>query len=289
MHPKYIKTIEKVAGWCREVNDVHAAIVLGSQVRSEAPGDEWSDVDILLLVDDPRPYLQAGDWLDFLGERVCGLVEETPLDWLNLTWSVRRVLFADNRALDFSILPYARIDSVLALNAEIHIHGYRVIYADDPEDVTARMEASLAAFKPDRPGPVGLAEVETLVDELLFNLIWAGKKVKRGELWVAVSALNQLAGTKLLQLIEHYLDTASTVPGRIRYEGRFLEQRIPAWLADELPECAAKYDAFDVVRTIGHLLDLIERLAGEICRAKGAALFNRKFEQFKPLYIALLE
>jgi hypothetical protein len=46
--------------------------------------------------------------------------EESYLDWLQLTWIAKRVLFADNRTADFSILPYDRVDDVLQLNAEIH-------------------------------------------------------------------------------------------------------------------------------------------------------------------------
>jgi aminoglycoside 6-adenylyltransferase len=289
MNPRYAETVEKIADWCREAKDVHAAIVLGSQVRSEAPGDEWSDVDILLLVDDPTPYLQTNTWLDFLGERVCELVEETPLDWLKLTWSVRRLLFADNRALDFSILPYARIDDVLVLNAEIHRNGYRVIYAGDPGDVTARVEVSLAALKLEGPKIPTQAELEQVVNDLLFQLIWAGKKVKRGELWVAVSAINQLVSTRLLQLVEYYTATTPLANAPIRYEGRFLEQRIPAWLAEELPDCYARYDAFDAIRTIGHLIELIARLSAEICRANGYLSAPHKFEQVKALYLDLLE
>ena len=35
------------------------------------------------------------------GEIVCVIVEESKLDWIHLTWSVKRVLFADNRTVVF--------------------------------------------------------------------------------------------------------------------------------------------------------------------------------------------
>jgi hypothetical protein len=56
------------------------------------------------------------------------VAEETPLPWVSLTWSVKRILFADHRAVDFSIMPADRLDDVLAMNAEIHANGYQVIY-----------------------------------------------------------------------------------------------------------------------------------------------------------------
>lgn len=85
--------------WSREEKNIHAAIILGSQVRDEFKGDEWSDLDVLLLVDNPQVFLQTDTWLAFLGEIVCVIVEETNLDWVHLTWSVKRVLFTDNRTM----------------------------------------------------------------------------------------------------------------------------------------------------------------------------------------------
>jgi predicted nucleotidyltransferase len=105
MHPRYNETVENIKRWSQQTPNTHVTILLGSQVRKEFTGDEWSDLDVLLLVDDLQVYLRSDDWLNFLGERVCRVVEETPLDWIRLTWLVKRVLFADNRTIDFSILP----------------------------------------------------------------------------------------------------------------------------------------------------------------------------------------
>jgi len=111
-------------------------LALGSQVRQDFAGDEWSDLDILLLVDNPQVLLNGDAWLTNLGEVVCAIIEETSLNWLSLTWIVKRVLFTDNRTVDFSILPYERVDDVLSLNAEIHANGYQILYDDHPGLIT---------------------------------------------------------------------------------------------------------------------------------------------------------
>lgn len=43
-------------------------------------------------------------------------------------WSVKRVLFDNNLDVDFSILPYEQLDSVLSVNKDIISKGYQVIY-----------------------------------------------------------------------------------------------------------------------------------------------------------------
>src|SRR5512145_1974056 len=147
MHLQYHESVEKIKGWSQQAPNIHAVILLGSQVRKEFAGDEWSDLDVLLLADDPQTLLRSNDWLAFLGERVCGVMEETPLDWLQLTWSVKRVLFADNRTIDFSILPYARLDDAIAMNAEIHANGYQVLYDAHDGLVSSKIETTLATVK----------------------------------------------------------------------------------------------------------------------------------------------
>jgi len=48
--------------------DIHAAIVAGSEARADRPADGWSDLDIVILVTDPEPYLTSTDWLKNTGD-----------------------------------------------------------------------------------------------------------------------------------------------------------------------------------------------------------------------------
>jgi aminoglycoside 6-adenylyltransferase len=280
MNPRYRETIDRVSAWAAEQETVQAAVALGSQVRRDLPGDEWSDLDVLLLVDDPQIFLRSDDWLAFLGEVACAIVEETPLDWVRLTWAVKRVLFADGRAVDFSILPAGRVDDVLAMNAEIHANGYQVLYDAQPGLVASKIEASLAGLKTGPAGALTEAELRQMVDCLLFQLIWAGKKIKRGELWVAVSGINQTINLRLLGLIEAF--AASTHP--LRYEGRFLERRVPPELLAKLPGCFAGYDERDAIRAIGDLVELTVWLAQGICAKNHYPFDEARFDTIRALY-----
>ena len=286
MHPKYSQTIDILKTWSQQEKAVRCAIVLGSQVREEFSGDAWSDLDVLLIVDTPHVLLQTDAWLAFLGEIACVVAEETPLDWLHLTWSVKRVLFADNRTVDFSIMPSDRLDDVLSINAEIHAQGYQVIYDAHPNEVASKIEATLTALKIGSPAPVMPTEedVRRMVNALLFQLIYACKKIKRNELWVAVSCINQQVSNQLLQLIEFYAASTASTPQPIRYEGRFLENRISHDLAEKLSNCFAKYDIRDAIQTVRHILDLTLWLSKAICEIYHYPFDAAQFAMIRALY-----
>lgn len=267
MHPKYKETINNLRTWSQNKKSIKGAIILGSQVRNEFKGDEWSDLDVLLLADTPAEFMQTNVWLDFLGEIVCAIDEETPLDWVNLTWSVKRVLFADNRTIDFSIMPADRVDDVLSMNAEIHAQGYEILYDAHSNVLSSKTEVTLADVREDPPKIPNDSELQFVIDNILFQIIFACKKIQRQELWVAVSIINQQVSNLLLQLLEFHAASTTQTSQRIRYEGRFLEQRLKPVVLEKLPMCFTKYDMSDAAQTAGHLIDLAQYLVKDICEA----------------------
>ncbi len=284
MNPKYNETIDKLRTWSQNEKSIQGVIILGSQVRDEFEGDAWSDLDVLLLADTPSDFMRSDKGLEFLGEVVCVVVEETPLDWVRMTWSVKRILFTDNRAVDFSILPSDRVDDVLSMNAEIHAHGYEIIYDAHPNMLTAKIETSLLKVKEEPPKPSTEAELQQIINTLLFELLFAAKKIRRNELWVAVSCINQQINNRLLQLIEFHAASVTKASQGIRYEGRFLEQRIPQAVLEKLPLCFARYAVLDAIQTIGHLLEITRYLSKEICEAQNYPFDAKQFDRTRKLY-----
>jgi aminoglycoside 6-adenylyltransferase len=281
MHPYYAETVQILTNWCHNQTSIHAAILLGSQVREDLPGDEWSDLDVLLLVDDPQVYMQDINWLTVLGDVSCTILEETPLPWVQLTWQVIRVLFSDQRAVDFSIMPYARMADVLRMNTEIHANGFQVIHDSQPHHISAAIRASLDGWQFPLSQPPTPAQVQKAIDELLFHLVYAAKKIRRGELWVAVSCINKVINQRLLQLVEFYTACYPSPQQHICYEGRFLEQRVPAQALQKLHQCQAKYHAQNAVLAMQHILSTSRWLAMEIFDQLGVNYSPARFDQIQ--------
>ncbi len=51
----YERLIAKFIPWAEGREDVRAAAVIGSRARVDHPADEFSDLDIILVVTDPQP------------------------------------------------------------------------------------------------------------------------------------------------------------------------------------------------------------------------------------------
>jgi hypothetical protein len=60
--------------WAERRDDVKGLLLVGSRARIDMPADEWSDVDLTLVVDEPGRYLDDGDWLEEFGRRPLRLV-----------------------------------------------------------------------------------------------------------------------------------------------------------------------------------------------------------------------
>ena len=175
------------------------------------------------------------------------------------------------------------------MNAEIHAHGYEIIYDAHPNMLTVKVETSLAKVKESHQGPPTGAELQQIINTLLFELLFAAKKIKRNELWVAVSHINQPINKLLLQLIEFHTASITKTSQGIRYDGRFLEQRIPQAVLEKLPLCFAKYDVFDAIQTIEHLLEMTYSLSKEICEAQNYPFEAKQFDRTRKLYVEIFE
>lgn len=284
MYSSYQSTVEKIIQWASETPNVHAAIVIGSQIRTESPGDQWSDLDLLLLADDPAALIECDDWLHQFGTPVCTTQEVVPLEHLQLVWYVKRPLYADLQAIDFSILPFNRLEDVLQLNRDIHACGYNIIYSDSMESLEEKFQKSIQGVAGPQLPRVTEAELHALVSDLLYHIIWSIRKVKRHELWSAVHCINCYMKQSLLSLMEMYNAVTSKNITRVMYEGRLLESRMDHQVLEQLQGCFTKYDSTDVIATLANLYNLIFFLTSEIASRQRYSFDHALFKKIKEMF-----
>lgn len=87
--------VTAVRRWATGVPTVRGVALVGSHARGTA--GQTSDVDLVLLVDDPRPWLEADEWLSVLGDVVSVDQEE----WGAVT--SRRVALADGTEVELGL------------------------------------------------------------------------------------------------------------------------------------------------------------------------------------------
>jgi predicted nucleotidyltransferase len=81
MHPKYAESVRQIKNYAENESNVMGVILLGSQVRKEVPGDQWSDLDVLLFLQDTSRHTTTDEWLSVFGEVACICHERVELPW----------------------------------------------------------------------------------------------------------------------------------------------------------------------------------------------------------------
>ncbi len=122
-----------------------ALLVVGSQARSDVPADRWSDLDLVLIVDDPEPYAEDSNWVAEFGRPVLTFLEDTPVGQRE-----RRVLYESGEDVDFPLFPVTALELLEQSEnvAQLLARGYRVLARQDRARRTACARCRRAEHAP---------------------------------------------------------------------------------------------------------------------------------------------
>ncbi len=188
----------------------------------------------------------------------------------------RRVLFEYAIDVDMVMIPLEGIDAVISADGAVPVlaRGYRVLADKDARfgDLAAMATAAdPRAIHGAAPWPPAPENVANLIGDYLYHCVWVTKKLRRGELAVAVGCHNAYQGAILRRFVEWQAAARSDGATNTFYDGRFLER----WAAPEtvtgLAVSQAHYDTADLGRSILASMELFQTVAGEVARATGAA------------------
>jgi hypothetical protein len=284
MHVKYQKTVDDIVLWAQGDPNVTGVVLLGSQVRETMPGDEWSDLDALVFARDAAVLTGDPAWLGRFGSIVVTAKETVDLSFAGLVWHVSRAIYEDGRVVDISVIPYGKLDTALEINREIHANGYKVVYDEQGDMLRAKIEASLKDYAEEPEGIPAKEQLDGIVNDLLFHVVWVNRKLMRGEVWTAARCVDRYMNDLLLRLVEHYNRAFSKKGGGIRYEGRFLEARTDAALLRELEDCMCAYRARDARAASLRILELVRSLSKDLYGRLGYPLDEGRFGAVRILF-----
>lgn len=259
----YQELIERISIWAVRDENVRAAVIIGSQARSDHPADEWSDLDIIILATDPQPYLQSKEWLSEIGTLWLSFVEPTP----------------DGRSMEHRVLFAGGLDVDFAFN---QAHAFRQLFSSDfPKDVYDVIRRgfrilvdkdNLQALLPDKPTEYSPSlpqkdEFLNLVNNFWYHTLWVAKHLRRGELWWAKAGCDMHLKNLLLQMLQWHTLASREPQTDTWLRGRFLEEWVDPRALPALSQAFAHYDYEDIWQALLATMDLFLWLENETSSA----------------------
>lgn len=308
--PTSLKEIEeRFTAWASAQPDIRAALVVGSRARADHPADPFSDLDLVLVVDDPARYLDTTEWLSSMGTVWVTFLEATAVGG----GRERRALFAGGHDVDFAVFPAAlfrqlarllwlrrlrpayalvarddrrRAEEVLTAFGGVVRRGVRVLLdKDGAATQVVRAARDLPTLAPRPPSEAAFAEA---VNDFWYHALWTAKKLRRGELWTAHGCLDGYLKDLLLRMIAWQARAIWGDEYDTWHGGRFLEEWASPRALAGLHEAFARYDADDMRRALAATMDLYRALATDTAERLSYAYPTEADERVTRLVTGLL-
>ena len=149
-------------------------------------------------------------------------------------------------------------------SAAVLKRGFRVL-VDKLGLETALRRGASAPLPRALPTPAAFAQ---LTHDFWYHALWAAKKLRRGEVWIAKQSCDCYLKALLVRLLAWHAQAADPQVDTW-HEGRFLERWADRQALEDLRRACARYDAADVVRALWATVDLFERLERECAQRIG--------------------
>lgn len=245
----------RFTAWAKTEKDIQAAMIIGSRARTDAPADQWSDLDIIFLTDKPDQFIHSESWLNQIHPYSITFLEKTAVG----NGMERRVMFSPHLDVDFVILTPEHFAGMLHLEEvqQVFKNGYQVLF--DKTDVTNGIKVSEDFSK--AQGLPAQEQYDHLVQDFWYHVVWVSKKMLRGELWVAKECMDSNLKYLLRTMTEwHAIAVLDQSPW---HNGRFIEKWADPRLVSSFSRIFAKYDRNDMLQAMKETMDIFRLLAAE--------------------------
>jgi aminoglycoside 6-adenylyltransferase len=261
--------IRRLVGWAEQRAAVRAMLLTSTRAVPDAKVDALSDYDVILIVEDVRPFFEDRTWIEDFGEVLVVYWDPLHLAPASELEEVGNVIqYQDGLKIDFTVWPVEllrRIAQALTLPEELDA-GYKVLL--DKNRLTDDMPApTYSAYIPSRPSD---EEYQTWVNDFFSDPPYVAKCLWRDELLPAKWCLDyDMRQVYLRVMLEWRVEIDhgwSTPVGNL---GKGLKKRLPPdiWSQFEAGFAGAGID--DNWEALYRTMTLFRRVAIEVAEHLG--------------------
>ncbi|WP_286904332.1 aminoglycoside 6-adenylyltransferase [Clostridium sp. UBA1652] len=253
MDSRYKDIVDKIIKYGETSELVKAEVLIGSQSRQIDCADEYSDIDVMLFVSDIDFFINSDEWISSLGKYYISFVEKTVSGGME-----RRIIFENAMDADFIFLQaddFSRINEL----SEIVSRSYKMLLdKDNFTDIISHVAQLDKSFS--IPSE---SEIQNLISEFFFHVIWASKKVMRGELWAAITCVDGYMKKLLLRMIEYHSHALHGTDYDTWHNGKFIERWAEPWVVKEFQNIYARFSDKDIMKALLNTMNLFQKIAIE--------------------------
>lgn len=247
---------EQVVAWAAGRSDIQAVLLIGSLARETHPADEWSDVDLILIVDDIERYANHSSWLAEFGDvvvPVCERHQSGDVEWL--------VLFANGLKTDFYFAPGGFDLSYVIEQASYNFvirRGAKLLYVRSDRTIQLPSFTAASTALPD------MKAFLAVINEFMMNAHKMAKFTRRGDLVRAQLVLESQMRPLMLKMIAWHAQAQFGAECDTWYNGRYLSDWADPRVLLALPNTYSGYSAEETWRSLFGSLVLFYWLGEEM-------------------------
>jgi aminoglycoside 6-adenylyltransferase len=277
LNPIIAEMKENILTWAHEHDDIRLVIVVGSRARSEHPGSELSDLDLLIFTDNRDWYLSNQDWMARFGTVLFAEKAMTSGQDPELM-----VVYDNFQGVDFVFLP-ARV--IREMNPEqelpdLFLRGFAVWV--DKDNVSPLLTSAADAQKQNisRQQKPSQEEFTHAIRLFLFGAYYVGRVLYQNDLWLAKSREHDLRGG-VLKMMEWHARSKHNWSLDVWHMGKYIETWAERPILDRLPQIFAGYAKKPSQIALDECVQLFETMAYEVAEAGNYSLDTSVFEKTK--------
>lgn len=259
MADRYKEIKENICRFSKEDSEVKAVIAIGSTTRESVKADEYSDLDLIIVTDNPTSWY-SGEYPKLLGEISIEFVEPTLGNGKEY-----RAIYDEDKDVDMIIFTPEQFTEAVKNGTAGWVMNRGYVFLCDKAGFS---ELVREYVKPSVSSPqISESEFYNLTNDFYFHNIWAAKKLLRGELWSAKMCVDAYLKKNLLKMIELYCYKKD---GRdVWHDGRFIDRWADDWILEKLKVCFAHYEKNDTGNALTSTHELFTKLAADVADMNG--------------------
>jgi aminoglycoside 6-adenylyltransferase len=266
-HPDDV--INNLIHWGEQQDRIRAMLMTSTRAVPNAPVDELSDYDVVLVVKDIHPFYEERSWLNDFGEVLVAYWDPIYADPDTETDKFGNVIqYGDGLKIDFTLYPLSWLRSIVqasALPAELDA-GYRILL--DKDDLTRGLkQPTYSAYILTVPSDEAY---QKWIHEFFSDAPYAAKCLIRGELLPLKWCLDyDMKHGYLRQMLEWKigLDDNGSVP--VGLLGKGLKKHLSIEIWSQLEECYAGANVDENWQALYHTMTLFRRVAVDVGQRLG--------------------